>query len=65
MNTVFFKSLTLAAMLATSMIALADHSSEGPDHHAMSGMQQSDHNHGHEHKHQHQDSAHEGHEGHR
>lgn len=64
MNTVFFKSLTLAVTLATSVTALADHSSEGPDHDAMSGMQHSDHNHGHEHKHQHQDSAHEGHEGH-
>ena len=37
MNTAFFKSLTLAAALALPVLAFADQSNEGPDHHAMSG----------------------------
>ena len=62
MNTAFFKTLTLAAALASPMTTLADHSNEGPDHHAMSGMQHDDHDHGHAHKYEHQDSAQEGHD---
>ena len=62
MNTAFFKTLTLAAALASPMTTLADHSNEGPDHHAMSGMQHDDHDHGHAHTHEHQDSAQEGHD---
>ena len=62
MNTAFFKALTLAAALASPMTTLADHSNEGPDHHAMSGMQHDDHDHGHAHTHEHQDSAQEGHD---
>lgn len=66
MNTAFFKSLALAAALAMPMTSLADHSNEGTDHHAMSGMQHGDHDHGHghEHAHQHEDTGHEEHEGH-
>ena len=64
MNTAFYKSLTLAATLALPVSAFADHSNEGPDHHAISGMQHSDHDHGHEHAHQHEDAGHKEHEGH-
>ena len=59
MNTVVYKSLTLVAALALPVSAFADHSSEGPDHHAMSGMQHGDHDH--EHAHQHEDAGHDGH----
>ena len=59
MNTAFYKSLTLVAALALPVSAFADHSSEGPDHHAMSGMQHGDHDH--EHAHQHEDAGHDGH----
>ena len=59
MNTAFYKSLTLVAALALPVSAFADHSNEGPDHHAMSGMQHGDHDH--EHAHQHEDAAHDGH----
>ena len=64
MNTAFLKSLTLVAALALPVSAFADHSNEGPDHHAISGMQHSDHDHGHEHAHQHEDAGHKEHEGH-
>ena len=59
MNTAFFKSFTLAAALVLPVTALADHSNEGPDHHAMPGMQHGDH--GHEHAHQREDAGHDGH----
>ena len=59
MNTAFYKSLTLVAALALPVSAFADHSNEGPDHHAMSGMQHGDHDH--EHAHQHEDTGHDGH----
>lgn len=62
MNTAFYKSLTLAAALALPVLAFANQSNEGPDHHAMSGMQHGDHDH--EHAHQHEDAGHEGHGGH-
>ena len=61
MNTAFFKSFTLAALLALPVSAFADHSNEGPDPHAMSDMQHSDHDHSHEHAHQHEDAGHDGH----
>ena len=61
MNTAVYKSLTLVAALALPVSAFADHSNEGPDHHAMSGMQHGDHDHGHEHAHQHEDAGHHGH----
>lgn len=60
MNTAFFKSLTLVAALALPVLAFADHGNEGPDHHAMSGMQHGDH----EHAHQHEEAGHKGHGGH-
>lgn len=63
MNTAFFKSLSLAAALAMPMTSLADHSNEGTDHHAMSGMKHSHHDHDHEHKRDHEGGDHEGHEG--
>lgn len=61
MNTAFFKSLTLLAVLTVPVSAFADHSNDGPDHHAMSGSQHGDHNHGHERGHQHEDAGHDGH----
>ena len=67
MNTAFLNSLTLVAALALPVSAFADHSNEGPDHRAISGMQHGDHDHGHEHAHQHEDAVHNGqgeHKGH-
>ncbi len=61
MNTAFVKCLTLAAALVMPTMSLADHSNEGPDHHAMSGTQHGDHDHGQEHAHQYEDAGHDGH----
>ena len=60
MNTAFYKSLTLVAALALPVTAFAYQSNEGPDHHAMSGMQHGDH----VYAHQHEEAGHEGHGGH-
>ena len=61
MNTAFLKSMTLAAVLVLPVTAFADHSNEGPDHHAMPGMQHGDHDHSHEQAHQHEDAGHDRH----
>lgn len=64
MNTLFFKSITLAGALALPLTGLADHNTKEPDHHSMPGMPHSSQVQGdkHEHEHQHDANEHEGHD---